>query len=89
MKRKFQLKFYEKIIILLLVLIATLLIFSYIYNPIIIEGNNTNAKVYKEGDNGSKEHKKSVEKDNSKRDEVKRGTKKAFKSHAKMVGEKK
>ena len=87
MKRKFQLKFYEKIIILLLVLIATLLIFSYIYNPIIIEG--IIAEEYGKGINGSEEHKKSVEKDNGKRDEVKRGTKKAFKSHAKMVGEKK
>ena len=87
MKRKFQLKFYEKIIILLLVLIATLLIFSYIYNPIIIEG--IKVKDYGKGINGSEEHKKSVEKDNGKRDEVKRGTKKAFKSHAKMVGEKK
>ena len=86
MKRKFQLKFYEKIIILLLVLIATLLIFSYTYNPIIIEGN-TKAKVYEKGNDGSKEFKKSVEKDNGKRDEVKTGTNKAFESHAKMVGE--
>ena len=87
MKIKFQLKFYEKIIILLLVLIATLLIFSYIYNPIIIEGNKY--KVYEDGNNGSKEHKKSVEKDKGKRDEVNSGTYKAFESHAKMVGEKK
>lgn len=85
MKRKFQLKFYEKIIILLLVLIATLLIFSYIYNPIIIEG--IKVKEYEKGDDGSKEHKKSVEKDNGKRAEVKRGTNKAYKSHSKMVGE--
>lgn len=85
MKRKFQLKFYEKIIILLLVLIATLLIFSYIYNPIIIEG--IKAKEYEKGNNGSKEFKKSVEKDNGKRDEVNSGTNKAFESHADIVGE--
>ena len=86
MKRKFQLKFYEKIIILLLVLIATLLIFSYIYNPIIIEGYFKNYKNFDTNDNGSKEHKKSVEKDEGKRSESKKAENNAYDSHAKMVG---
>lgn len=85
MKSKFQLKFYEKIIILLLILVATLLIFSYISNHIIIEGYKK-YKNFDKNDNGSKEHKQSVEKDKGKRSESEKAENNAYSSHDKMVG---
>lgn len=84
MKRIFQFKFYEKISILLLILLATLLIFSYISNLRIIEG-----KAYPEfeqGDTGEKEHRQSVDKKKGERDKSEKAEKKAYGSHRKMVG---
>ena len=84
MKRIFQFKFYEKISILLLILLATLLIFSYISNLRIIEGKDYNP--FKEGDNGVPEHTRAVNKKKGERDKSEKAEKKAYGSHRKMVG---
>jgi ABC-type nickel/cobalt efflux system permease component RcnA len=84
MKRIFQFKFYEKISILLLILLATLLIFSYISNLRIIEGKGY--KKFEKGDTGEKEHRQSVNKKKGERDKSEKAEKKAYGSHRKMVG---
>jgi hypothetical protein len=84
MKRIFQFKFYEKISILLLILLATLLIFSYISNLRIIEGKGY--KQFENGDTGEKEHRQSVNKKKGERDKSEKAEKKAYGSHRKMVG---
>jgi hypothetical protein len=84
MKRIFQFKFYEKISILLLILLATLLIFSYISNLSIIEG--TGYKAFKKEDNGVPEHTQSVNEKKGERDKSEKAEDKAYDSHEKMVG---
>jgi hypothetical protein len=84
MKRVFQFKFYEKISILLLILLATLLIFSYISNLSIIEG--TGYKQFEKENNGVPEHTRAVNKKKGERDKSEEAEDKAYDSHEKMVG---
>jgi hypothetical protein len=84
MKRIFQFKFYEKISILLLILLATLLIFSYISNLRIIEGKGY--KAFEKEDTGEKEHRQFIDKKKGERDKSEKAEKKAYGSHKKMVG---